>query len=328
MKPADEITKAIKGDVKKIKGLCRLVKEAIHEYLRGLPHQAYDRLKNGIESVLDEFRTRIATKVTHPFPKELYRMRLEKEPGHVFKKRELFHIPFQERQRVTRQRYSIPGLPCLYLGGSLFICWEELGRPNFDTIHLARFEVAPQHRISVLDFMERPKHMSEGVHLTANANTDAAERAKFHGRAVVWPLMATAASRRKHGDSPFIAEYIIPQLILQWITDNNDLKLDGIAYSSVRSKMHVYYPAAIANLVFPVKTIEKEGYCSKLRQKFSLTDPVAWYLLDRVHPSPKREPFCKDEMFEFVRGRPVAYKETDFAAIEGKLLELDAAVLA
>jgi hypothetical protein len=327
MSPADDITTAIKADADKIEGLCRFVKEAIREYLRGLPHLAYARLHEGILSVLGEFQTRIVTNVTHQFLNELYRMRQEPGgTGAAFDKGGLFHIPFDLRHQVTRQRYSIPGLPCLYLGGSVFICWEELGRPSFESIHLARFQVAPGEHMSVLDFMARPKHVAEGVRRTPDANDDPAERARFHGLAVVWPLMATASIRRKHGNSPFIAEYIIPQLILQWILDEKS-HVDGIAYSSVRCKIHVYYPAAIANLVFPAKAIATSGYCSTLRQKFALTPPVAWHLLARVG-YPFATPSCCSELFEFVPGHPTPYLNSEFCTVEGRLRKFPAAVLA
>jgi hypothetical protein len=168
--------------------------------------------------------------------------------------------------------------------------------------------------------------MAEGVRRTPNANDDPAERDRFHGLAVVWPLMATAAIRRKHGTSPFIAEYIIPQLILQWITDEKS-HLDGIAYSSVRCKIHVYYPAAIANLVFPAKTIATSGYCPSLRQKFALTTPVAWHLLARVN-YPFSMPSCGAESFEFVPGHPSPYSGSEFCTVEGRLRKFPAAVLA
>jgi hypothetical protein len=326
MKPGDNITTAIKHDLARIEELCRLLAEAIREYLAGLPHRAYGRLRDGITAVRDAFETRIVTNVTHQFLNELYRMRREKETGRAFTKGEMFHVPFQERHKVIRQRYSIPGLPCVYLGGSIFICWEELGRPSLDSVHLARFQPAPGQSISVLDFMARPKHIAEGLRLTPGANDDPEEKAKFHGFALVWPLMATAAIRRRHDDAPFIAEYIVPQLILQWITAETDPALDAIAYSSVRCRMHVYYPAAIANLVFPAKTIVPSGFCPGLVQKLALTVPVPWQVLARVD-YPSSMPSCAGELFEFVAGHPIPYLSSQFCNVEGKFRALPAAVL-
>ena len=53
-------------------------------------------------------------------------------------RRDLFHVPFEEREKLASQRYSIPGVPCLYLGSSAYVCWEELGRPEFQLyLHFA-----------------------------------------------------------------------------------------------------------------------------------------------------------------------------------------------
>jgi hypothetical protein len=136
--PADSMTADIKANANKIEELCHSLKEAIHEYLRGLPHVAYARLDRGIRLIAAELRRYVSKQVTHPFMNQLYRMRVESQPGASFTKGDLFHIPFQLRHKVTRQRYSIPGLPCLYLGGSLYICWEELRRPSFESIHVVR----------------------------------------------------------------------------------------------------------------------------------------------------------------------------------------------
>ena len=50
-----------------------------------------------------------------------------------FSKDEMFHIPYEKRNLVGNQRFSLSGLPCLYLGGSSYICWEELGRKDLSS---------------------------------------------------------------------------------------------------------------------------------------------------------------------------------------------------
>jgi hypothetical protein len=327
MNPADNITKQIRDEASKIEKLCGLLKAAIHEYMRGLPHKAYSHLDEGIRSVHAEFSRCISSDVDHPFLNELYRMRKEHEPGTTFAKRDLFHIPFDERQKVTRQRYSIPGLPCLYLGGSLYICWEELRRPKFESIHVARFQVAPGQRISVLDFMQRPPNMAAGVKTTtALANELPHLLNGFSALAVCWPLMARAAIRRKHGDAPFIAEYVIPQLILQWITDNNEPDLDGIAYSSVSCKTHVTYPALIGNFVFPAKEIAPAGHCPRLCRKFAMTIPIAWQVLQAVRFD-TLAPYAATMQLELIPGVPTRYSHTTFCELEGNLRMLEATLL-
>ena len=43
---------------------------------------------------------------------------------------EMFHIKYELRGKVQTQRCSFPGLPCLYLGCSSYVCWLELNRPQ------------------------------------------------------------------------------------------------------------------------------------------------------------------------------------------------------
>jgi hypothetical protein len=327
MNPGDNITTSIKREANKIDELCNLIRNAIHDYLRGLPHVAYARLDAGIRVIGAEFRRLISENVDHSSMCELYRMRLESQPGATFTKGDLFHIPFQLRHKVKRQRYSIPGLPCLYLGGSLYICWEELRRPSFESIHVARFQPAPGQTISILNFEQRPPHTAQFIRGNVpNANEHPTLRAGYCALAVCWPLMATTSIRRKHGDSPFIVEYIVPQLILQWITENNDPDLDGIAYSSVSCKTHVASPPIIGNFVFPAKEIGSSGYCPRLLRKLAMTTPVAWNVLARVE-YPATMPSYDLEIVEFVPGLQVHYSRSEFCTVEGKLRRFPAAVL-
>ena len=56
---------------------------------------------------------------------------------HTF--RDMFHIPLNRREIVKTQRYSAPGYPCLYLGNTVYSCWEEMHRPHFDDLMFSGF---------------------------------------------------------------------------------------------------------------------------------------------------------------------------------------------
>ena len=85
MNPEDNITRRIRDELGKIVKLSGLLRNAVHEYMRGLPHKAYACLDEGIKSVRSEFGRCISTNVDHLFLNELYRMRAEPEPGTTFK---------------------------------------------------------------------------------------------------------------------------------------------------------------------------------------------------------------------------------------------------
>lgn len=229
-------------------------------------------------------------------------------------------MPFEKRHLVTRQRYSLPGLPCLYLGGTLYICWEEVGRPNFDTIYYARFRPQAGAAITYLDFGYRPALIAAMINANQAACQVQSPLADFAvAHAVCWPLLAACSINRMHDISPFIAEYIVPQLVLQWIAHSNIY--DGIRYFSVRVPTYMNNPAMPCNYVFPVKTVAAEGHCATLRGKFELSAPLSWQLIERMGmPAGMAAafPVHGGSMIELVPGHSVQYVTTPFGMIEAK----------
>lgn len=63
-----------------------------------------------------------------PIPKHLFKAR--NTNGQTFGLGDMFHVPFEKRHLIPTSRFSLPGLPCLYLANSIYTCWEELDRPN------------------------------------------------------------------------------------------------------------------------------------------------------------------------------------------------------
>jgi hypothetical protein len=78
---------------------------------------------------------------------------------------------------------------------------------------------------------------------------------------------------------PFVPEYIVPQLLLQYV--RNETSLDGLRYFSTRVEQYEASPWAAMNYVFPVQEQAAKGYCPKLREKFVLSTPAAWSILEK-----------------------------------------------
>ena len=90
-----------------------------------------------------------------------------------------------------------------------------------------------------------------------------------------WPLMAACSIRVKNSDNVFKPEYIIPQLLLQWVRSNKEI--DGIRYWSTHvEKRPINFNAELYNLVLPVKESKENGVCSTLGNMFKITEPVSW----------------------------------------------------
>lgn len=195
--------------------------------------------------------------------RSFYRMR-SCDTSHLYKKEEMFHIPFELRGKVTNQRYSMSGYPCLYFGSSLYVCWEELDRPNIDTSNMTVVESE-----SDLFFvnMKMPNRITDKNHLYKI------------------PLVISSSLKVIDSKNTFKVEYIIPQIILQCIIKRNmqggvsmkdgfKKKVDGVMYTSTHfsdenrlfNDINLY-----TNYVIPVKTSGKEGLCPELCKTFKIS---------------------------------------------------------
>jgi len=96
-----------------------------------------------------------------------------------------------------------------------------------------------------------------------------------------YPLIASCSYIRTNKNDPFAAEYVIPQLLMQWVrneigsnTGDEYAQLVGIRYFSCAS---VKASDMGFNYVFPTSGQQKSGelpYCAVLSKAFRLTNPV------------------------------------------------------
>ena len=320
----DYVTQQIVAHRPNIIRLCTQIRSAVRNYQRGYPDLAFSNIRSAIRRVqvhIDRLCTPFNVAQTQPL-QELYRIRTAGPLGANFQRPDLYHIPFNLRHLVTRQRYSLPGLPCLYLGGTLYIAWEELGRPSFDSIYYARFKPQAGAAISYLDFGYRPALMGAMINANQNACQVQSSLADFAvAQAVCWPLLAACSIKRRHGNSPFIAEYIVPQLVLQWITRNTTH--DGIRYFSVNLDTYIDSPAMACNYVFPARQFTPVGHCAILRAKFEMSPPLSWQIIENMGQPPgipATMPYHGNSSLPLVAGVPIPYIHTPFGSIEAKSL--------
>ena len=122
--------------------------KSVKKYNEGSPSQAYNAFSDGIALLEPYLYFRIRERVK--YPENIYLFRVRASRNKYLSKKEIFHIPFEERGKVNNQRFSIDGFPCLYLGSSIYVCWEELNRPNFDNLFISKFKLKTK-RPNILD---------------------------------------------------------------------------------------------------------------------------------------------------------------------------------
>lgn len=251
----------------------RVIVDAYRLFLQGQIEKCYSRIYDLL----------FKTKFLHPiFNKKIlkgdkwwYRMR-KNDNGYPFSKEELFHVPFQERWKISNYRYSLSGFPCLYLGSSIYDCWEELNRPDFYYANVSGFKL--QRDINVID-LRFPQHIV--------SPTD------FY----VLPLITACSVQVKNENANFKPEYIISQAILHAIIRHTDSKtrdnsFNGLlTYSSnCGNSSNLFENKKIfENLILPTVTntidstaekIYAEGYCPILINTIGMTEPTSFYLYD------------------------------------------------
>lgn len=293
--------------------------EAIDAYYEGNLNNAYNILssfmkKSNLTGYLDK-------ESFLPANTSLFRIR-KAIGNYPLKRDDLFHIPFSARGKVKTQRYSIPGLPSLYLSNSVYVAWEELGRPGFNEVQAMR--LANTRPIRLLDLTSEIYSRNEHI----EGNTSYGYQLLY--RVMVWPLLAACSIKVRNPDDSFKPEYIISQMLLQWVNKN---LVDGIKYSSthidLRRQRHI---GSFYNLVLPVKTLHlEEGYCTELAQLFTATQVLPMQLrqftsfADRFHDQGSIQAHVNPNIqdVELIEGNPQPYFSTYFGILEHSLKHLE-----
>jgi len=298
------------------------VKESLVLYLQGFPSSAYTTLADAL-NLLDNINYLPIQKADlHTFNSLFYRVRISNNKS--LKREELFHIPFEIREKVSTQRYSIPGLPCLYIADSIFVCWEELGRPDINTVHVARADIS-QSKLKFLFF---------------DISLDEIKKKCFPAKSpegkllnllipylCYWPILTACSLIVKKPDEVFKPEYIIPQLLLQWVV--SDKKVDGVVYRSNRVKISKHNMGTFRNVVIPIKKNEAKGLCPQLKKKIKITNPISYQLLEisgnkSIAKNVDVADLHRAMYIELIEGEKSAYSETIFGKLEEKLKTMQA----
>lgn len=332
--------KGLKGfkEVIQYKDVCQeyennasLVKKVINEYMRGDLYLSISLLNDWWGSVKERVTFTYA-----PLKEDYVYYRVRHKNSQIFQHRDMFHIPLNLRGQVTTQRYSMPGYPCLYLGKSIYACWEELKRPALDDFAVSAFKA--RKKFYLLDLRLRKRFYTKENCLQFLK---------------MLPIVLACSMRVKNEDDNFKPEYILPQLLLHIvivqhqgdglidISPEEKIKIEGIVYSSVAvndefnfaNSPTTYYIGDC--VVLPVKVIDGSSqnlYCQDLISKFLVSNPK-YYESDYIKDSfafmrhylcqlikledgnNARPPFAKNYDSSYFKYLEMSWKETDFKQI-------------
>ena len=244
--------------IRDIKSICENIVKTVRTYNKGLPSSAYD-VFNEVMNQLIKTPIKIYPKSgwTEAFedydPLRLFRV-VNVNEDTCFPRSRVFHTPYNLRSKVSTSRYSIAGYPSLYLGTSVELCLKELKcNPQTKLSLCSRFQLdrnlaRNEYEISVIELAIKPQDFFK--RRDENQNEEIVNRGRYIRRDLlinnevrksylVWyPLIAACSFIRALKSDSFAPEYVIPQLLMQWLRNwnNNNNKLFGLRYFSCASK--------------------------------------------------------------------------------------------
>lgn len=234
----------------------KAIRQILSAFLRGNQQDALQKTHKMMQSMKFE-------KMNLEVP--MYKCRENSKLFH-FSKDEMFHIPYEKRNLVGNQRFSISGLPCLYLGGSSYICWEELGRKELSSTNYCGYSL--KEDINMFDFL-LPVEISNPHQI----------------RRIVLILACSLAANR---ESLFKPEYILSQCILHTLINRSFYNhsqfflrfysshlLNGDADYFLMDYDNNDFLSRYVNYVFPAASSKSVGYSDELRKVFNQTETVS-----------------------------------------------------
>lgn len=139
--------------------------------------------------------------------------------GKFQKREDLYPLPSNKLSFCSAQRYSLAGIPCLYLATTTYCCWMEIGRPEeFSASSYKPTESGKKLRILNLAFSQKQMH---------NLGKDS--RAAY----LLFPLVmaVSVAVKNPRADANFRPEYTISHLVMRCLSE---FGIAGVAYRSSR----------------------------------------------------------------------------------------------
>ena len=173
-----------------------------------------------------------------------------------------FHVPFECRYNVSTNRYSLPGIPALYLADSKKTADAELGILEKEYRFVSKFT------------LKRSIHLYD-LQVPSQKQIEQYDDCDILRKIILYPLILLCTTRSSITDNKFKEEYFISQLFSHLIFDNNNkytqgLKYDGIIYSSTKNDKgyNIFIPMKYASQKPPQK-----GYSEMLNDLFNITKP-------------------------------------------------------
>lgn len=187
---------------------------------------------------------------------------------------EMLHVPLTKRSLCNSNRFSLPGIPCLYFASTTYCCWKELGEPT--EMSAVAFRVNEHgKKLKILNLVVSQR-LIDGVDW--NPFCPMPELA-FKMRLLFPLVIATSISALTYDKCGYIPEYTISHLIMRCL---KELDIDGVAYSSTRIDDEFQFPHGV-NVAIPIFSESTQQRYGEICHCFEMTDPIFFNCMQETH---------------------------------------------
>lgn len=210
---------------------------------------------------------------------KFYRVRGVKEKSDDIENNpdELFHIPLSKKALTNNERFSLAGFPSLYLATMLPLAWQESGYPQkyyyseYQYLNNASAERKMEDELQILALYSPREIFNWGISIKHNDFQlwlDIIYRCMM-----MYPLVMACSFVNHSGKGTYKQEYVIPQMLMQWVQRNNET-VQGISYFTCVDISMMPSEYCAYNIVIPaLKPYDAKKYSQRLRDEFIWTVP-------------------------------------------------------
>lgn len=197
---------------------------------------------------------------------------------------DMFHIPISKRQNASNGRFSLAGFPSLYLSTMLPLAWQETGYPAKYYYSEYQYEYSydssgKRNMSDELKFISlySPNEINLWGAATKYNNFDL--WLKVIARYLkTYPLTLACSFVNSSGSAPYKQEYIIPQMLMQWI-QRNSANVQGITYFTCLETSAITSGWCAYNIALPaLQPHDEKMYSIRLKECFRWSKPF-YYLI-------------------------------------------------
>lgn len=146
---------------------------------------------------------------------------------------ELFHIPLTKKALTNNERFSLAGFPSLYLASMLPLAWQESGYPQryyYSEYQYLKMENEDREIENELRFIALYSPLEIRNWGVAEKHNDFDLWIQvIYNELMMYPLVLACSFVNHSGKGAYKQEYIIPQMLMQWVLRNNQI-IQGISY--------------------------------------------------------------------------------------------------